>query len=36
LGRRVTLGSEVVAAISEALAHDGPALVDIVTDAALV
>ena len=35
-GRRVTDRSAVVEAISEALAHDGPALVDIVTDAALV
>lgn len=35
-GRRVTDRSDIIAAISEALAHDGPALVDIATDAALV
>ena len=35
-GKRVTEKGEVEAAIREALAHDGPALVELVTDAELL
>lgn len=35
-GRRVTEAAELDTAIAEALAHDGPALVEIMTDAELV
>lgn len=35
-GSKVSKGSEVEAAIAEALAVDGPALVEIMTDAELI
>lgn len=36
LGIRVTKGSELVPALKKAIAHNGPALVEIITDASLV
>jgi len=35
-GHRVTESGELEGAIAEALAHDGPSLVEIITDAELV